>query len=239
MPIHWDKFSEIEVQGILYQHFISLDYKVDWIHFIEPPKEKKLGCDLVCRRNGETIGVAVKKKPGITDYEQVKRLAQKNYNRKLFIYLETPSISFTEKIRKCTSKVEVLSISDFEKELENHETGLMILSYIHYSDSLFSKLTAKFLLKLANLIKEKTTDNLQRETIKPMPELWQLKDYTAAMSRSIQLLLSILEKDWFYAKTEPKVLYFIFQEVLKNLGSMMEGFCQTWQHLLMKNKCLY
>jgi len=40
MPIHWDKFSEIEVQGILYQHFISLDYKVDWIHFIEPPKKR-------------------------------------------------------------------------------------------------------------------------------------------------------------------------------------------------------
>jgi hypothetical protein len=61
-------------------------------------------------------------------------------------------------------------------------------------------LAAKFLLELANLIKEKTKDDLQRETIKPMPELWQLKDYTAAMSRSIELLLSILEKDWFYEK---------------------------------------
>jgi hypothetical protein len=71
-----------------------------------------------------------------------------------------------------------------------------------------------------------------------MPELWQLKDYTAAMSRSIELLLSILEKDWFYEKSGPKVLYFIFQEVLKSLGSMMGGFCQTWQHLLMKNKIL-
>jgi len=224
MPIYWDKFSEVEVQGILYQHFLSLDYKVDWIHFIEPSKEKKLGCDLVCRKNGETIGIAVKKKPGIRDYEQVKKSAQKNYDRKLFIYLKTPSISFTEKIGKYTSKVEVLSISNFEKELENHETGLMILSCIHYSNSLFSELAAKFLLELANLIKEKTKDDLQRETIKPMPELWQLKDYTAAMSRSIELLLSILEKDWFYEKSEPKVLYFIFQEVLKSLGSMMEGF---------------
>jgi hypothetical protein len=195
MPIYWDKFSEVEVQGILYQHFLSLDYKVDWIHFIEPSKEKKLGCDLVCRKNGETIGIAVKKKAGIRDYEQVKKSAQKNYDRKLFIYLKTPSISFTEKIGKYTSKVEVLSISNFEKELENHETGLMILSCIHYTNSLFSELAGKFLLELANLIKEKTKDDLQRETIKPMPELWQLKDYTAAMSRSIELLLSILEKD--------------------------------------------
>ena len=67
MPIHWDKFSEIEVQGILYQHFISLDYKVDWIRM-----------RLSLQKERETIGVAVKKKPGITDYEQVKRLAQKN-----------------------------------------------------------------------------------------------------------------------------------------------------------------
>lgn len=71
----------------------------------------------------------------------------------------------------------------------------MILSCIHYTNSLFSELAGKFLLELANLIKEKTKDDLQRETIKPMPELWQLKDYTAAMSRSIELLLSILEKD--------------------------------------------
>jgi hypothetical protein len=47
-----------------------------------------------------------------------------------------------------------------------------------------------------------------------------------------------LEKDWFYEKSEPKVLYFIFQEVLKSLGSMMEGFCQTWQRLILKDKML-
>lgn len=105
MPIYWDKFSEVEVQGILYQHFLSLDYKVDWIHFIEPSKEKKLGCDLVCRKNGETIGIAVKKKPGIRDYEQVKKSAQKNYDRKLFIYLKTPSISFTEKLESIPARL--------------------------------------------------------------------------------------------------------------------------------------
>ena len=66
-------------------------------------------------------------------------------------------------------------------------------------------------MELANLIKEKTKDDLQRETIKPMPELWQLKDYTAAMSRFIELLLSILEKDWFYEKVGQRFFILSFK----------------------------
>lgn len=236
MQIPWEDFDEIEVQAILYQYFLSLDYKVDWIHFIEPTREKNLGCDLVCTKNKETIGIAVKKKPRAKDGYQVKRLAQKKYSRRFFVYLKTPSVSFIEQTKNYSSRVEIMDIREIEKEMRKNEIGLIILCCINYSNSGFIQFVEKFLKEISSIVKEKTS-NISKEA-KPLPELWRLKDQAVAMSRSIELLLTIFEKTWFYAETDPQVLYLIFNEVLGDLENKMYNFYSVWQKLLEKNKGL-
>jgi len=72
MPIHWDKFSEIEVQGILYQHFISLDYKVDWIR-MRLSLQKERGDHWCCGQENWQSGVWKSRKGIQRNYEKTRR----------------------------------------------------------------------------------------------------------------------------------------------------------------------
>lgn len=236
--IPWKDFEEEEIQGILYQYFISLGYKVDWVHLIERPLEKKIGCDLLCTKDEKTMGIAVKKKPRSKDHEQFKKLSRKSYDQKLYFYVQTPSLSFMNQIKNYSSEVEMLRMREFEKKMEDTEVGLQILCFLCYSNSHFIDLATSFISELLKFTKNITKEELDKKVLKPMPELWQLKDYTVTMRKSTEILLSILEESIFYTETSPKVLFFIFKEILWMLAHNMNGFCQTWKKMLKKEKCL-
>ena len=70
LKIPWQNYQEEEIQGIIYQYFLSLNYKVDWFHLEDKHKERDMGCDLLCKKNGESIAIAVKKHPRASDTAQ-------------------------------------------------------------------------------------------------------------------------------------------------------------------------
>jgi len=244
LKIPWQNYQEEEIQGIIYQYFLSLNYKVDWFHLEDKHKERDMGCDLLCKKNGESIAIAVKKHPRASDTAQFRRLARKNYTKKIYLYVKTPTPEFRQSIRKYRNKVTIWQTVDLEKALRTTEVGLRILCCIYYSNSTFASMCFDFLSKLHNFtrsISQQDFSNHQKSlsiSSKPMSHLWQLKDRAVTIRKSIELLLSILECSEFYNGVTPQALFVIFIETLRNLTFSMKSFIEIWGRMLVKNNSI-
>jgi len=236
--ILWKNFDVVEIQGIVYQYFISLGYKVDWAHAANRSRRKKIGFDLLCEKDGKRIGVIISKTPGPKDRERIEKLAEKNYEEKMYLYVTLPSLSFMEQIGSYSENVKMISMNEFEQKMQDTEVGSQILCHIYYSNSKFIKLANDFLFELLNLTKNSTNEDSYKKLDKPLPELWQLKDHSVMMKKSIETLLTLLDEPMFYAKIGTKNLLHIFKQALGTLEYNMYGFYQTWAKLLNKDKNL-
>lgn len=236
--IPWNDFEAVEIQGIIYQYFISLGYSVDWVSKVSRIRAKKIGCDLFCMKDEKTIGITVCKTPRLKDYEQIKRLANKDYQKKLFLFVSPPSLSLTEQIADLSEKVKMVSINEFVQEMQDSEVGSQILCYLYYSNSKFVKLAGNFLSELVDLTIRSPDENSYKKSAKPLPELWQLKDHSVAMEKSLEMLLNILEEPTFYAGSSTTNLLNIFKQALWTLTYEMNAFYRIWTKLLKKYRNL-
>lgn len=234
--VPWNEFDTVEVQGVLYQYFINLGYNVDWVH-IAKTSHRKSEWDLLCEKDGRTIGIIVVTIPDSKDFQKLKRLYQKDYDRKIYVYVNPLSVSFKEQMGKYSNTIEMLSINEFEQEILDTEIGTQLLCCVYYSNSEFVRLARVFLAEIMHLTKNYRIKNLNKVS-KPMPELWQLKDYSFTMKKSMETLLYVLEEPIFYAETGTENLLHIFKQAMGTLTYNMSGFYQTWKKILNNNRRL-
>jgi len=235
--IPWSSFDDIEIQGILRQYFGSLGYKVDWAYTIARSTRKEIGCDLLGVKKGDSVGVVAKRILRLKDLEIVETLSRRDYDEKLLLYVEQPSAVLVKKLNNLSQRFVMMSLKEFEDRMGSTEVGLEILCYILYSNSEFVTLVCSFLSSLIRITEEPTEKDLV-ETNKPMPQLWQLKDYSVTMEKSIETLLTLLEEPGQYVEASGQNLLQIFRQGLGILAHCMFGFSQTWRKLLRDNRNL-
>jgi len=232
LKIPWGEYSEEEIQGIVYQYFLSLDYRVDWFHLEDKNKEKQMGCDLLCSKDKETIAIAVKKRPKSEDITQLQRLARKNYTKRIYLSVEKPTPSFRDSAKKYGEKIVTWEIGDFERLLRTEDQGLQILACIYYSNSDFVKVSVNFLTNLHSVTKVIDRQEIARNVSKPMPCLWQLKDLAVTMRKPVEILLSILEDPTFVKGVKSDASFVIFLKTLESLEWSMKSFVDIWTRML-------
>lgn len=94
--IPWENYSEEEVQKFIELMFRTRGFEVYNAHEIDRRGEG--GGDLIITRKGEVekLYVAVKRKPGKSDINQLKELAKQNGQR-IYIYASEPSLDFKKR----------------------------------------------------------------------------------------------------------------------------------------------
>jgi len=241
LEIPWRRYDEDEVQGILFQYLISMNYEVDWYHRDDKTMEKKAGCDLLCRKPGETIGIAVKKRPRAEDIDQMKKLARKRYSRRVYVNVEDPTPEFMEAARNYRGKIEFWDPEYIEGMLEKNDVGLAILYNIIFSNSDFlSEIIdivqfTKAWLEEQNQKAKSRGENKKEEQAQPLGELMRLKDEAVFLHKSDTLLLGILEDSTVTKGIDSKALFALFLYTIEYYGLALRSFLQTWQDLHAKN----
>jgi len=237
LNIPWRKYNEDEVQGILFQYFISMDYEVDWYHRDDKTMEKKTSCDLLCRRSGETIGVAVKKHPRAEDIDQMKKLARKSYSKRIYVNVENPTPEFMKAARDYRGKIEFWNPEYIERMLEKNDVGLAILYNIIFSNSDYLGEIIEMVHFTKTWVEEHTQKDISKSTeqSKPLAELMRLKDEAVFLHKSDTLLLGILEVSEVMKGINSKALFSLFLYTIERYGLALRSFLGTWKALHVKN----
>ena len=104
--IQWNRYSQEEIHEIVRIYYESLGCTVYNIHAADRRGEK--GADLVVTYplGGNTLAIAVEKKPEHGNIIQLHELAERTENKKVYLYIEEPSASFREKEPKFVEKID-------------------------------------------------------------------------------------------------------------------------------------
>jgi hypothetical protein len=105
------------------------------------------------------------------------------------------------------------------------------------SNSNFIESASKFLSELVE--GTKLSSNMTSPSYsKPLSELWQLKDRSVSMKKSIESFLSILEEPILYSELDRESLFVIFKKSLSILTNNMNDFCLVWSKMVRKDKSI-
>jgi hypothetical protein len=188
--IPWDKFSEIEIQGILKIHFEIFGYDVIWRHRDDPANEK--GVDLECIReaDGNKVIVAVKKKPMKEALGQVVELADQPADQRIFVYLRA-SQSFRDKSVRFIPGVEFWNEEKLEEKLGSSGLALSL----KVDNSLAKQAMSVIMRNLLNAITSQPQSNTGRLGLSEKLEtIWAMKDRAVTVSRCAAMGQLMLEE---------------------------------------------
>lgn len=104
IEIDWDKFDEPQIQTLIAILFQSIGYSSDNWHQSDRAREE--GADLVLKKSKESIALAVKIKPKNNDRQQLSDLSKRAEQKKIYVYIQTPSGKFRESMREYEGKVD-------------------------------------------------------------------------------------------------------------------------------------
>ena len=234
--IPWNEFEEVEIQGILRQYYASLGYKVDWSHTAKRSEKFEMNFDLICAKDGKTTAIIVKKSLTLEDLKDFQKTDSMNYNEKICILVNPVSLSLMGKMDSFDRKLKIVDMADIERKMRSSDEGSQILCGVYYSNSEFVIEAIKFVFQIHRIAEEKKED--ESDINKPMPKLWQLKDYAVTMEKSLESLLNLMDNSAFYAKASREQVMNVFMQGLGIITHCMFGFNRIWKELLKENKSL-
>lgn len=193
----FDTYSEDELRTIVKLHLKSLDYKVEDIHEADPSGEK--GTDLIYYKDGKEIGMAIKIKPKKEDIYQMQELAERgDIDEKIYIYLETPTMDFREKMEEYKDRVDFWDGKTLAQKMKKE--NLPLYTEIKLCNHLFFLRLSKIMWKLQQLLyeirenDEEEVDyefNFDKDRIK---KAWRLKDDLVNFNKSFLHLKVLIEE---------------------------------------------
>jgi hypothetical protein len=231
----WHSYIEDEVQAILYEYYASKGYDVNWYHRDDKRMEKAAACDLLCKKNEETIGIAVKKRPCAEDAEQVKRLARKGYSRHVYVYVDDPTLEFRQSMKHYKNKVDFWNPQFVENMLQNDDIGLSILYDVIFSNSYYLTKVVETVDFTKKWSEENSLNIVDSSEHNPLPQLIRLKDEAVLLHKSCELLLGILEEKEMIRGTNSKALFALCLHTVDYYGRALGSFLDTWKALHSKN----
>jgi hypothetical protein len=160
------------------------------------------GTDLLCTRNGLSIGFAVKKKPKQEHIPQLKKLADSDSSMvKFYIYLDSPTRPFEQAMTLYTN-VHYLDWSKFHSMLVQNGSINYVLLYFA-AHKLFENLSTIYKLLYDNRASKQYEHALDAEEVEFM---WNIKDDAVKLKSSLEFLQAawrpVLMTRLEYDKTE-------------------------------------
>jgi hypothetical protein len=192
--VPWDRYSEEEIQEILAFLFKGEGYDVYNAH--KTDRRGEAAADLECTKpaEAERVLVAIKKKPLQKDIHQLETLAKRDARTKIYVYVDEPSASFKEAMRKISGvsfwDSRKLTLETFNKNLRFY-IFLIIENYIEKTSY---RITLSFCRVYQDIEQRKQK---VEEPVKANPEmltlLWNAKDRSTSLHKSLRTLQEIYE----------------------------------------------
>lgn len=226
--IPWKKYLEVEVQEIIIRCFESAGYTTKNIHKSDSAGEK--GVDILVELDGRKTAIAVKIKPRGVDRAQLQDLAEYSADRRVYIYTSTPTHEFIRFMSRTNIKpnVEYWSSDTIGNELFNLDPFFMSelsLSYSEFSIKCTSiALNLMRIRKQVNEMKESEHEQLLSSidpSILRKHILWEAKDHSSALSKSVLSLKTLFEHLREFEFTPEQQ-----HEILKSINCVLSDTCK-------------
>lgn len=240
--IPWDKFSEVEIQGILKIHYEQLGYNVIWRHVEDPANENGIDLECIQQSTGKKIIIAVKKKPTKKDLGQLLQLAQYDAEVRIYLIINGSTQSFRDQIKNFKSQVVFWDENKLEDILDETELTFWLLLDNSYAFQALSLINQALIIST----KDPSTQPFPRVNEKILNTLWDLKDRTVTLSKCCTLIQFLFENPNQLGKMDRKQirelqiwclnflykysiisLYFIFKDLSGEMKSVLN---HTYEH---------
>ena len=221
--IPWELYSEEEIQELLTSLFKDRGYQVYNLHKVD--RSGEAGVDLECTRKGEMerMLVAVKIHPGSKDVKQLETFAS-HRGTKIYVHTKEPTTRFKAEISKLSNKVSFWDSKKLSSEILDSNLGLYLFLVAEncFEKELFD-ITLQFCRIYIDLEKKKRECKpLVKADLEMLNLLWNAKDRSASLHKSLRTLQSLFEEsDYSAANFETKesvisAFFYSLNELKKN-----------------------
>lgn len=191
MIVNWERYTEEEIHTIICLLYQGLDYHVRNLHKADRANEN--GADIVVEKDNEKIAIAVKIKPAKTDRDQVIDLSKRTEEKKIYIYIKTPTDKFNDFIQEFSGKIDfwdAKKLNDFFRVNRSYFMANLIFDTSEIHQELEQ---LKFLLFF---LREKCS-KLKKEPVKRLDKnsflvLWRLKDVAVTLHKTNESIFPML-----------------------------------------------
>jgi len=111
----WNQADETKIQDCIEEAFSNKEYYVKNFHMSDRRNED--GIDILCTKDTEKIGFAVKKKPGLKDIDQLEIFLTHKDIKKIYVYVDHPAKPFEKKIEEYKTEIEFWDWERLHNEL--------------------------------------------------------------------------------------------------------------------------
>lgn len=223
--IPWIEYSEEEIQDVFQVLFKLRGYRVTNLHKADRRGEK--GVDLECVKSGETekIIIAVKKKPGKSDIQQLNEFVRRDSKNKIYVYISEPSADFRFEMDKMRDLVSFWDSEKITSELFNTDLKF-------YSFCILENYVEKHAFEISEKIMQFYLNYEEMEYSRPKPLdnqmiriLWQMKDRSASIHRILNIIQLLFEdtSPFFLDDKNTKNLVYAYLKNLVNLSPQFES----------------
>jgi len=192
--IPWHLYSEAEMQEIVSAFFEFGGFCVYRAHLADRRGEK--GADLVASRSetGDSIAVAVKKKPVKKDILQLQELSKRKEKKKVYIYTLDPSADFKNAAIKCEGKVEFWNrnrITDFAFEMNPALAADLAICNSPMANEICA--LQRLMLEMNEDARQSAVNNLTVSN-EVLIDLFFAKDRATSLNKGLMTLHTLLEE---------------------------------------------
>ena len=193
IEIDWDQFDEPQIQTLIAILFQGIGYSSENWH--ESDRAREEGVDLVLKKSKETTALAVKVKPKNNDRQQLFDLSKRPEQKKIYVYIQTPSGKFREHMSEFDGVVDFWDRKKLNDFFVNKNLGLtvsLIFDNHKISKTIFETQSKLFSLRQKCLKLEKRAfKGLNGQSFK---WLFRLKDDGVSLYKTNQNVITLLEK---------------------------------------------
>lgn len=249
--IRWQSYNESEIQEIIVRCLKTAGYVLHNIHKSDPAGEK--GVDILAIMDGRKTAIAVKMKPKGTDRAQLQDLCEYSADKRIYIYIKTPTHTFIEYMQRSDikSSVEFWSGESIGDELFELDPNFLSHLALSYSPACFE------CNSIVNILADIWTDAKDissedhisiaesiKSEFKPGFELWELKDHSSALHRiamSLELLFGKMTTIAFdksqqlaILKSSQKMLEKVRDEIIHRFHWNLKEVLENWDTKILR-----
>jgi hypothetical protein len=238
IEINWDNFNEPEIQELIAILFHSIGYDPENLHKADPSREE--GADLVLRKRNRSIALAVKIKPTNRDRQQLSDLSKRGEDKKIYVYIRTPSGKFRDSMREYERIVDFWNREKLNNFFVTKNLGFTVSLIFDDNDlsqtSRQAQKTLFGLLEKCRKLKKGAPALLDSQSFKL---LFRLKDNGVSLYKTNENVITLLEKPINFKNRELNEHFFkLFLEYLDILNTRLKSFLNYFDRFYAKNEDL-
>ena len=232
--IDFKTFKEEEIQELIGKVY-EQKAKVNYLHLSDRANED--GADLQILEENNPIAIAVKIKPSNQDRMQLKDLSDRKENKKIYVYIITPTKKFLEDMKNYTN-VEFWDNNILNDFILKNSPGLFAWLLFQESETykIMIEMTNNF-YKLKDSNEKSEKENVNEMDGKSVEQLWRLKDSSVTINKLPDYCEELFNEPPL-ENNEAYQSYYLnwFMEFIYSLKIELWNFDSTFKEFYTKNK---